>query len=111
MEDIDHSDSAWNIGAIFDSTLEMKQQVGQICKTAWDHIRNTGKIRPSLNTPTAEKLMHYFVSTELEQLNNLLFGLPKWHLKKLQRVQNAAATLVTGTRKYDHIKQVLYDLP
>ena len=84
-EDIDHSHSARNIGALFDSTLEMKDQVGQICKVAWGHMRIIGMIRPCLNTPNAEKLIHCCVSTKLDYLNSLLFA-PKWHLKKLQKV-------------------------
>ena len=51
MEYIDHSDSARNIGALCYSTLEMKEQVGQVCKAVWGHIRNIAKIRPCLKTP------------------------------------------------------------
>ena len=35
---------------------------------------------------------------------------PKGQLQKLQRVQNAAARLVTNTRKYAHITPVLKSL-
>ena len=42
--------------------------------------------------------------------NSLLYGLPKYHISKLQRVQNAAARLLTNTKKYDHIKPVLFNL-
>ena len=63
MKDIDHSDLARNIGTTFDNTLEMKEQVGQICKPAWGHIRNLAKIRP-----TAEKFIHCFLSTKLDYL-------------------------------------------
>ena len=42
--------------------------------------------------------------------NSLLFGLPNYQLQKLQRVQNAAARIITGTRKYDHITPVLKEL-
>ena len=31
-------------------------------------------------------------------------------IKKLQSVQNAAARLITGSRKYDHITPILFDL-
>ena len=32
------------------------------------------------------------------------------YISKLQRVQNAAARLITNTRKYDHITPALYNL-
>ena len=39
-----------------------------------------------------------------------LYNVPKYVLKKLQSVENAAARLITCSRKYDHIITVLSDL-
>ena len=39
--------------------------------------------------------------------NSLLFGISDGLLRRLQSVQNAAARLVTGTRRCDHITPVL----
>ena len=39
-----------------------------------------------------------------------MIGLPNTLLRKLQSVLNAAARLVSGRRKYDHISPVLKDL-
>ena len=36
--------------------------------------------------------------------------MPKYLIQKLQRVQNAAARLVSGCHKHDHITPVLYRL-
>ena len=56
-------------------------------------------------------LLHAFVSCRLDYCNSLFYGLPKCHIGKLQTVQNAAARLFGGLRKYDHISPVLkYDL-
>ena len=41
---------------------------------------------------------------------SLLFGIGDGLVKKLQAVQNSAARVVTGTRKYDYITPVLRDL-
>ena len=43
-------------------------------------------------------------------MNALLYSLPSNHLDKLTRVQNAAARLVTRTKKFDHITPVLVQL-
>ena len=86
----------------------MPNQIGQICKGARYQIRNIGKIRPCLNTPIAEKLI-CFVSIKLDNLNSLLFGLPKWQVTNLH-LEYRMLHLVTRTKKYDHITPVLYDL-
>ena len=54
--------------------------------------------------------MHAFVTSKLEYCNSLLYGCGKTHLRKLQYVQNAAARIVTQTRKFNHITPVLSDL-
>ena len=41
---------------------------------------------------------------------NLLYGLPKEQIAKMQRVQNAAARLVMDIGKYSHIAPALYEL-
>ena len=41
-------------------------------------------------------------SSRLDYCNSLLFGVTDQQLKRLQSVQNAAARLVTGTRRSDH---------
>ena len=50
------------------------------------------------------------VISRLDYANCLLYGVPKYELNKLQRVQNAAARLITGTTKADHITGALRNL-
>ena len=42
--------------------------------------------------------------------NALLYGISNTSLERIQKVQNAAARIVTLTRKRDHITPVLYNL-
>ena len=55
-------------------------------------------------------VLHAFVTSRIDYCNGLLYGLPDCEISKLQRVQNAAARLLTSSRKYDHIMLVLHDL-
>ena len=55
--------------------------------------------------------MHLFaVSSHLDCNNSLLYGLPHNLLSSLQRVQNSAAHLITGTKRREHISPILRDL-
>ena len=51
-----------------------------------------------------------FVSSRLDYCKSLLYGVNVGLLKKLQIVHNAAARVVTGARKFDHISPVLREL-
>jgi hypothetical protein len=55
-------------------------------------------------------LINAFVTSKLDYCNSLLYGIPSSQLKKLQFVQNAAARLITKTKKFDHITPALHEL-
>jgi exonuclease III len=101
---------ARNIGAIMDNTMNMQLQINQTCKSAWFALRKIAMIRQYLSQKTAEKLVHAFVSAKLDFMNGLLYKSPSVHVSKLQRVQNAAARLITGTKMREHISPVLKSL-
>ena len=100
-----------NIGVVFDSTMSMLPHVNSVCKSAFYHLRNISRIRKLLSTKTTETLVHAFITSKLDHCNSLLYNVPRYVIvKKLQSVQNAAARLITGSRKYDHITPILFDL-
>ena len=55
-------------------------------------------------------LVQAFISCRLDYCNSLLYGVSDGLLQRLQSVQNAAARLVTGARRSDHITPVLRQL-
>ena len=73
-------------------------------------IRKIGKLRRYLDQDSTEKLVHAFVTSRLDSCNAILYRLPDKELSKLQRIQNAAARVVTLSRKHDHITPVMRDL-
>ena len=54
--------------------------------------------------------MHAFISSRLDFCNSLLYGLPDLELKRLQKLQNQAARVVTGAGRFDHITPILHGL-
>ena len=107
---ISPSETARNLGVVFDSSFQQDHQVGNICKKAYLAIRSIGLIRKYLNKSSAEKLVNSLVTSNLDYCNSLLYGLPSSKLKRLQRIQNTAARIIMRTRKYDHITPVLKQL-
>ena len=57
-----------------------------------------------------EKLIHAFISSRLDYCNGLLTGLPQKSTKQLQLIQNAAARVLTRTKRSEHITPVLKSL-
>ena len=109
-DDIPTTQSARNIGVIFDEHLDMKRHVISICKSANFHLYNIRRIRKYLTREACEQMIHAFVSTKLDYANSLLYGIPEYLLYKLQKVQNTAARIVCQLTKYHHITGVLKDL-
>ena len=99
-----------NLGVIFDQDLSFNSHIEQTSRTAFFHLHNITKIRLILSKTDAEKLIHTFVTSRLDYCNSLLLGCPNKSIKTLQLIQNAAARVLTGTRKRDHISPVLASL-
>lgn len=57
-----------------------------------------------------EILIHAFITNKLDYCDSLLTGLPKYLIKRIPPVQNAAARLVSGSKKHDHITPILHEL-
>ena len=99
-----------NLGVILDSLAGMERQINAVCKTSYMHLYNISKIRCYLDKHSLACIIHAFVTCRLDYGNALLCGYPESQIQKLQRVQNVAARLISGRRKYDHITPVLKEL-
>ena len=64
---------------------------------------------PLITQPRSTRVA-YGPLSKLDNCNSLLAELPQYLLDKVQRVQNAAARLVSCTRKYDRITPVRKEL-
>ncbi len=105
------SSSVRNLGVLFDSNLSFDSHISNICKTAFFIFKNISKLRPMLSMSNVEMLIHAFITSRLDYSNALLGGCSARLINKLQMVQNAAAKVLTRTRKYDHISPVMSTLP
>ena len=105
------TDSARNLGVIFDDRLSFTKQISAICKSSFFQIRQLRQIRSSLDYNSAIILANSLVSSKLDYCNSLYFGLPSSSLSRLQSVQNSLARVVfPSLKRTDHITPVLKKL-
>jgi len=90
-----------DLGVLVDSQLSMADHVASLSRMCLFQLRQLRLVRSSLNEESAKTLVHAFVSNRLDYCNSLLYGVSDELLRKLQVIQNAAARVVTGARKFD----------
>ena len=90
----------------------MSDHIDSLCRSCLFQLRQIRVLKRCLPQESVHILIKAFVSSRLDYCNSLFYGIGHGLLDKLQRIQNAAASLVSasGKHKYDHITPVLRDL-
>ena len=102
--------SARNSGSWFDSKRTLAIHISKTCNSAFCYLFNLRRIRKYLSKNNTKTLVHAFISRRIDYCNSLLYGLPEYQLKKLQRVQNVCARLRCNEIKYCHLTPSLVDV-
>ncbi len=98
---------AHNLGVVFDSELSFDVQVTKAVQSCFAQPRKLTKIKSFLSLADFEKDINAFISSRLDYCNVLYSGIIKRNLQRLQLIQNAAARLLTRTKKRDHITPII----
>ena len=88
----------------------MKQHINKVTSNCFFQIRRLKQVRRILGPEITTSLITAFITSRLDYCNSVLAGLPKSTIAPLQRVQNAAARLITGTGRRDHVTPALQKL-
>jgi hypothetical protein len=88
----------------------MKQHINKVTSTCFFQLRRLKQVRRTLGPKITASLVSAFVTSRLDYCNALLAGLPKSTTGPMQRVQNAAARLITGISSRDHVTPSLQSL-
>ena len=104
------SDYVKNLGFIMDKFLRMDVHVNNVVGLCYKMLSDIGKVRHLLSNKHTELLVHAVISSRLDYCNSLLYVANKTLINKLQKVQNAAARIVSKRRKHDSISDVLVNL-
>ena len=96
-----------NLGVIFDNTINRKSHVDTICQTVYIHLRFF-----FLNQALYHERCMRVLRTCLHNFKTRLCKCrtSKISYRKMQRVQNFSARLITESYRYDHITPVLKSL-
>ena len=86
-----------DLGVYLDSELSMEHHISIVVRACFFHLRRLKSIRRILGADVTSGLVSAFVTTRMDYCNSILAALPQSSIDPLQRVQNAAARLITGT--------------
>ncbi len=98
-----YSSEVKDLGFILDSDLKLNKQINYTVSASFYHLRRVAKVKPFLSRKSFEIIIHAFISSRLDYCNLLYYGLPVSSILRLQLVQNAAARLLTGSHRRNHI--------
>ena len=85
-------------------------QVSAVCRTGYYQLRQLRPLVRCVSEDAVKTVIQAFINTRLDYRNLLYFGIADGLMSRLQSVQNAAARLVTGVRRCEHITPVLRQL-
>ena len=88
----------------------MSAHVTALCRSGFFQLRQLRPFVWFLTTEAAKTLVQAFISCRLDYCNSLLYGVTDNVMRRVQPLQNAAACLITGARRCDHITPVLRQL-
>ena len=99
-----------DLGVYMDSELTMKEHVAKIAVACFYHIRRLRQVRHRVGQEVTQQLVLALIMSRLDYCNSVLAALPTSTLQPLQRVQNAAARLVFGLSRSEHVTSTLIQL-
>ena len=105
------SETARNLGVIFDSAMNLESHIAHVCKIAYMNLRNIRKIRNVLTDQSASQLIHALISSRIDYCNSILYGMSDSVISDLQHIQNTAARILAKCgNSFIHSKIILKKL-
>ena len=95
--------SARDLGVQVDATLSYNEHVTNTTSTCMASLCQINRIKHLLDSRTLENVITSLVFSKLYFCSMVWANTSKTNVRKLQKTQNFAARILTGTRKYDHI--------
>lgn len=100
---------ARNLGVILDDQLKMDAHARSIVRSCFYQLRQLRSVQRSLTIEARRALVTAFIASRVDYCNAVFYGVAKSTIHRLQICLSAAARLVTGVGKFNHITPVLRD--
>ena len=97
------------LGVHIDSELTMTTHVSRTVSSCFYQLRRLKAARRSLPLESAKTMVSSFVTSRLDYCNGVLAGIAQRQIDRMQSVLNAAARLLYGGTKRDHITPLIRD--
>ena len=107
---ISPTDTVKNLGVIFDSGNTFSNHITNMCRACYYHLKDLRRIRKFLSVETAALLANSMISSRLDYCNSLLYGISKYNVAKLQKIQNALCRIVFRLDRTSHVTPFLQKL-
>ena len=107
---VERSKVIWYLDGWFDESLHMNTHVNKKCQAASWNLKQIRMVRSQLDRESCEILTCNVVLSHLDYVNSNLFGIHKYLLNRMQRVQNWAAKIVLNVQKQCNSVKCLHEL-
>ena len=102
--------SAKDLGVIVDSHLSFDEHVTEVVSKCIGSLCQINRVKHLFDSSTLVTIINSLVFSKLFYCSSMWASTTKKNIARLQKVQNFAARIVTGARKYDHITPILKEL-
>ena len=109
-KDISPVPVAKDLGVFIDETLSYNEHISKTVSSCLYKLTQINRIKHLLDKKTLLLLLSSFIFSRLFYCSTVWSNTSNSNLKKLQLVQNFAARLTLGLRKFDHISEGLKSL-
>ena len=99
-----------DLGIYLDSDVSMRTHVSKTVASCFASLRQIRSIQRSVSRPVLLSLVTSLILSRLDYGSATLAGIPAYLIDRLQSILHAAARLVNGSRKYNHVSSLLRDL-
>lgn len=104
------SESVKDLGVIFDRNLDFNEHIIKVTASCMSVLGQINRIKYVFNKELLIVIINSLVFSKLFYCSSVWSTTSEGNIRKLQSVQNFAARIISGLRKYDHVTPILKEL-